>query len=173
MPGRDDHVMMEDVRIIFRNFAGRAGMYNAEGDRNFAVVLDDDMAHELGAAGWNVKLLKPREEGDSPQPYLSVKVKMDGYRPPLIKMITSKGSTQLDEESVDMLDWVDIAQVDLVVRPYEWNKAGKSGISAYLQSLFVTIIEDPLQMKYDNMDIATVDGPMLEKTEMMYKPEDA
>jgi len=104
---------------------------------------------------------------------LSVKVKFDGPRPPLVKMLTSTSSTELDEESVDMLDWVDIAQVDLVIRPYEWEVKGQTGISAYLQSLYVTIIEDPLQLKYKNMDIAGVEGPMLERTEMMYKPEDA
>jgi hypothetical protein len=26
--------------------------------------------------------------------------------------------------------------------------SGKTGISAYLQSLFITIIEDPLELKY-------------------------
>lgn len=173
MPKRDNTVLMEDVRIIFRNFAGREGMYNRAGDRNFAVLLDEDLAHKLAADGWNVKLLKPREDGDEPQPYLAVTVKYDGPRPPLIKMLTSTSSTELDEESVEMLDWVDIAQVDLVVRPYEWEVSGKTGIKAYLQSLYVTIIEDPLQLKYKNMDIATVEGPMLERTEMMYKPEDA
>ena len=172
MPKRDTTVLLEDVRIIFRNFAGQEGMYNRAGDRNFAVVLDSEMAHQLAEEGWNVKLLKPREEGDEPQPYLSVTVSYK-QRPPLIKLITSTSQTELDEESVEMLDWVDIAQVDLVVRPYEWEVSGKTGIKAYLQSLYVWIIEDPLQLKYKNMDIATVEGPMLERTEMMYKPEDA
>jgi hypothetical protein len=173
MPKRDNTELLEDVRIIFRNFAGREGMYNRAGDRNFAVLLDEDTAHRLASEGWNVKLLKPREEGDEPQPYLSVTVKFDGPRPPLVKMLTDDSSTELDEETVDMLDWVDIAQVDLVVRPYEWEVSGKTGIKAYLQSLYVTIIEDPLQRKYKNIDIASVEGPMLERTEMMYKPEDA
>lgn len=36
---QDNTILLEDVRIIFRNFAGREGMYNREGDRNFAVLL--------------------------------------------------------------------------------------------------------------------------------------
>lgn len=166
MPRPDNTVVMEDVRIIFRNFAGREGMYNREGDRNFAVILDDDVAQMLAEDGWNVKLLKPREDGEPPQPYLGVTVSYKG-RPPIVKMIglTTKKTTELDEDTVEMLDWVDIAQVDLVVRPYDWQVSGNSGRKAYLKSLYVTIIEDDLELKYKNLDIAGVEGPMLEKTE--------
>jgi hypothetical protein len=36
-----NNVVMEEVRIIFRNFAGKESEFNREGDRNFAVLLDD------------------------------------------------------------------------------------------------------------------------------------
>jgi hypothetical protein len=171
---RNDNLVLEDVRIIFRNFAGAEGMYNRKGDRNFAVVLDRDVAEQLALDGWNVKMLKPRDEDDEPTPYLSVAVNFEGSRPPLIRMITSRGSTDLDVDTVDTLDWVDISQVDLIVRPYDWEVSGRTGRKAYLQSMYITIIEDPLQLKYGNTNqIATVDGPMLERTEMMIKPVDA
>src|SRR4051812_12552360 len=107
MPQRDNTILLEDVRIIFRNFAGREGMYNSEGDRNFAVLLPPDVAEQLTREGWNVKLLKAREEGEEDQPYISVKVNFKG-RPPTIKMITDRATTVLDEDSVEVLDWVDI-----------------------------------------------------------------
>lgn len=156
MPQNDNTVMMEGVRIIFRNFAGKEGQYNREGDRNFAVLLDDPVANAMAEDGWNIKWLKPRdddEDDSTPQAYLPVSVNFKG-RPPRIVLITSRGRTNLDEDTVETLDWVDILNVDLIVRPYEWTVNGKSGIKAYLQSIYVTIEEDPLEIKYSELDPA-------------------
>lgn len=144
---------MEGVRIIFRNFAGKEGMYNREGDRNFSVLLDTDVAEKMVSDGWNVKWLKPREEGDEPQAYLPVSVSYNPKaRPPKVVMITSRKRTELDEDMVEMLDWADIINVDLIVHPYEWAVSGKSGLKAYVQSLYVTIEEDPLEEKYSDYE---------------------
>lgn len=145
---------MENVRIIFRNFAGKEGQFNREGDRNFAVVLEHpEVVKALEDDGWNVKYLKAREEGDEEQPYLPVSVNFKG-RPPRCVMITSRGRTELREEDVELLDWADIRNVDLIVRPYEWAVSGKTGIKAYLKSIFVTIEEDELERKYADVDDA-------------------
>lgn len=152
----DNTVLMEGVRIVFRNFAGKEQQYNREGDRNFAVLLDDDVANAMAEDGWNVKWLKPREDADegeeeTQQAYLQVSVNFKG-RPPRIVMITSRGRTNLGEDEVEALDWADIQNVDLIVRPYEWAVQGKTGVKAYLQSLFVTIEEDALEQKYADLD---------------------
>jgi len=139
--------MVEDARIIFRNFSGKEGQYNREGDRNFAVVLPLDVADQMAADGWNVRMLDPREEGDDPTPYVSVAVNFDN-RPPRVVLLTSSTRTQLDEASVEVLDWSDIKTADLIARGYEWSVNGKTGVKAYLQSLFVTIEEDALERKY-------------------------
>jgi hypothetical protein len=153
MPPNDNTVVMEGVRIIFRNFAGKEGQYNREGDRNFAVLLDEQVAEAMNQDGWNVKMLRPRtdEEGEEEQAYLPISLNFKG-RPPRIVLITSRGRTNLDESQVEMLDWVDIINVDLIVRPYEWTVNDKSGIKAYLQSIYVTIEEDPLELKYSQLE---------------------
>ena len=140
-------VVMEGARIAFRNFSGKEGKYNAAGQRNFAVFLDPQLAQDMASDGWNVKQLKPREEGDVPQDYLNVKVSYRG-RPPRVVMVTSKGKTDLDEDSVMVLDWVEIANVDLILNPYHWDVSGNQGITAYVKSIFVTIVEDFLEQKY-------------------------
>lgn len=151
----DNTVLMEGVRIVFRNFAGKEGQYNREGDRNFAVLLDDKVADAMAEDGWNIKWLKPREdaeEGESEQAYIQVSVNYKG-RPPRVVQITDRGRTNLDEHSCEVLDWVDIKNVDLIIRPYAWDVNGKTGIKAYLQSIYVTIDEDELEKKYADLDI--------------------
>lgn len=158
-------VVMEGMRMIFRNFAGKEGQYNRQGDRNFGVILPSDVAEAMLNDGWNVKYLKPseeeQEEGIEQGPaWLSVSVKFDGGKPPKIMLITSRGKTKLDEETVDQLDWVEVAKdeesdnpkCDLIVRPYTWEVSGRTGIKAYLQSMYVTIEEDELEEKYAKMD---------------------
>ena len=148
-------ILLENRRIHFRNFSGAAGRYNNEGNRNFVVFLDEDEARAMEADGWNIKWLKPRDEDDSPAPIVKVQVKWpkegSKARPPRVILITSKGKTQLKEDMVELLDWADIENVDMIVRPWRWEINGNTGISAYLNSIYVTIREDELEKKY--MDV--------------------
>lgn len=142
-------VVLEDRRILFRNFGGEEGRFNAKGDRNFNVLLTDEEAEAMIADGWNVKWLQPREDGDKPQARLEVSVKY-GSRgaPPRVILITSKGKSPLDESMVNILDWAEIAKVDMIIRPYSWEVSGRTGVKAYLKSIYVTIVEDELELRY-------------------------
>jgi len=156
MPQPDNTVLMEGVQIIYRNFAGRKTTYNAEGDRNFAVLLDDKTAETLAADGWNVKIRQPREDDEEgiPQPFLPVAIKFDPpapIQPPRVVLITSRGRTYLDESMVEMLDSADIINVDLIVNPYHYEVNDKKGIKAYVRSMYITIQEDPLDLKYSEL----------------------
>lgn len=147
---RKDDVTLEDVRLLFRNFSGEESSMNRAGDRNFSVALNPATAKEMEADGYNIKYLKPREEDDAPQAIVKVKISpKEGGRPRRYVLIDSKGKrTNLDLESIGMLDWVDIETVDLMLSPYDWEVNGKTGTTAYLQAIYITIREDPLQAKY-------------------------
>ena len=143
-----DNLVIENAEILFRNFSGAQSQYNPKGSRNFCVIIpSDDLAEKLSSDGWNVKYLQPREEGDPARPYIQVRVSFSG-RPPIIKMITSSGQTMLDEHTINMLDYADISNVDLIVGPYNWNVNGKSGVKGYVRSMYVTIREDEFAAKY-------------------------
>ncbi len=144
----EHNVTIENVRIGFRNFAGKEGKFNPKGNRNFTMFLDEEIAQSLLKDGWNVKYLKPRNEDEEPQAMLQVKV-MFGKVPPNIILINSKGKTLLNEDNVNILDWAEIASVDVIIRPYQWNVSGNMGIAAYLNKMYVTIVEDELEKKYD------------------------
>lgn len=141
------NISIENAKIGFKNFSGKGGKYNAEGNRNFCVFLDEALAFVLEDDGWNVRWLQPKEEGDAPTPYLSVTVKF-GRVSPKIVLVTSKSKTILEEDSISILDWAEIANIDLTVRPYNWEVNGKSGLKAYLKTMYVTIVEDEFEDKY-------------------------
>lgn len=130
-------LQIDDARIIFRNFRGEASKFNREGDRNFAVIIPTtEMADALTEAGWNVKVKPPREEGDDPFMYLQVKVKFN-ERGPAAYLQSGRNTRKLSEDTIGILDRVDIIGVDLDIRPYRYDVNGKTGITAYLQSIKV------------------------------------
>ena len=144
------YLSIENAKIGFRNFSGRANTYNAEGQRNFCVFLEDEeLAEKLAQDGWNVRFPKNRTEDDNRQPFIQVSVKFDPY-PPNINMITaSKGTVKLDEGNVGLLDDADIETVDIRIRRYNCTlQDGRSGVKAYVKDMYVTIQEDPFAAKY-------------------------
>lgn len=134
---RNDILEIEDARIIYRNFEGVASKYNREGDRNFAVVIpNEEIKDQLVNEGWNVKVKPPRDEDDSPFMFMPVKVKFNN-RGPAVYVKSGDKVNKLSEETVGMLDEIDIQSVDLDVRPYDWDVNGKTGRTAYLQAINV------------------------------------
>lgn len=147
---------IKDASIRWRNFAGRQEKYNAKGDRNFTIFLTPEDANALVKQGLNVKTLPVREgyEDEPQKDILKVKVNFNG-RPPRLVLVTHRGRTQLGEEEAMMLDTAEIAKVDLILSPYWWDVDGKEGVAVSLKAIYMTIVEDELEMEYGDLPEAT------------------
>lgn len=149
LPTAED-VIFENATIGFRNFEGKESQYNRRGARNFCVFMPEEQAEALAKLGWNIKRREPREDGGDPEFYLKVNVKYDGPRPPKVTMLTKKRKTLLDEATIANLDWAEIVNVDFTITAYSYEIRGETGISAYLKTMYVQIVEDELEEKYSN-----------------------
>lgn len=136
-------IKIDGARLIFRNFSGAPGKYNREGDRSFSIVIPSEKIAEAlvkdknrFGVGWNVVVKEPKEEGDTPLMHLKVKVKFND-RGPTVRLISGKRKVKLDEESISMLDNIDIASADLDIRPYDDEINGKPFRAAYLKGIRV------------------------------------
>jgi len=158
-------LQIDDAIIIYRNFSGTPSKFNREGDRNFAVVIPDQeiddhrktLAARLIEDGWNVKI-KSRGEDEDPFMFLPVKIKFND-RGPNVYLKTGSRVNKLDEESVSCLDDVDIMSVDLDIRPYDWDVNGKTGRTAYLQSISVTQNVDRFAARFAEEECPAEDCP--------------
>lgn len=153
------NIVMENARLIFRNFEGREEKYNRKGDRNFGLIIEDpEVAQQLAEDGWNIKELTPKNNDDyddTPEViyWLPVTVRFDNV-PPKVMLVTRRKKTRLSEDNINTIDYANIAKVDLTVTPYDWEVNGKSGTKAYLQTMYVTINEDEFADKYADLEEA-------------------
>ncbi len=165
MPKVNRNIAIENARIVFRNFSGKEGRFNPEGRRNFCVFLDESTAKELKSDGWNIRWLEPRNPDEDLQAYMQVSVNYS-VAPPKIVAITSRNKTILNESTIHILDWAEIENVDLIVRPYNWEVSGKKGVKAYVKTMYLTLAEDEFESKYKDVPDSAIgsldfdeDGP--------------
>ena len=147
-----NNINIEGANIIWKNFSGERDRFNP-GKRGFSVVIDDAvMADELKQEGWNVKERPLQEGADASEQEWTLPVKLNMNRYTQVWLIVGNHKTLLDENTVAQLDVVDIIDCDISIRPYEWEMSGRTGITAYVDSMYVTIRENKFAEKYADLD---------------------
>lgn len=145
---RGNILEIEEARIIYRNFSGVKGQYNREGDRDFHILIPtQEICDQLIEDGWNVKIKEPRDGYDDPLMTMKVKVKFNG-RGPAAYISSGKSHTKLNEDTISMLDDIDIASVSMDIKPYDWTVNGQTGRTAYLHAINVIQNVDRFGAKY-------------------------
>ena len=158
-----ENIKIENARIVFRNLSGKPDKFNPQGGkRSFSVVIEDpEFANELKREGWNIKQFNPSPDSDEePAHFISVKVSYNNI-PPHIYLCTSKNKTLLNEDTVGQLDYAEISNVDIVITPYQYEMSGRTGISAYVKTMYVTVVEDEFASKYEYDDLDDEEIPFV------------
>lgn len=147
---REENELFQDVKLLFRNFAGQERPFNNKGSRNFHILLNKEQAEDLTKRGWRVKQMKAREEGEEGDYHLKVNLNYEKGRPPRAVLVTSQGRTELGAEEIGLIDVADIAKADVMVNGWYSDMAG-GGYSAFLKTIFITIREDELERMYADL----------------------
>lgn len=133
-----------DAELVTGEDGNEVLMYN--GDE--IITLKD----ALVAMGWRVKVKPPRDVDEDPFIYLPVKVNFNN-RGPVVFLKSGAKTNRLDEEHIGCLDKIDILNVDLDIRPYNWTVNGNIGQKAYLQGMAVTQEVDRFMERYYDQEL--------------------
>lgn len=161
---------IEDAQIkwAWSHFNGAADTFNAEGNRDFVVVLNPDYARSLMEIpeGWNIKEYEGREEGDESEFTIKIKISYR-FEPPKIFFLkekevvdpeTGEKSMQLrkfrveNEAELNDITRATVKRIDFVAKPSRWMRNGEAGVTPYLSEMYVHMQESKIGSQYDDVE---------------------
>lgn len=139
MPNGD--VIIEDARLLFKNFAGAKTRFNDAGKRNFNIVIDDpEVVQQMLDMGYNVRILGKREDDDEVTNVVKVNVNFDSKWPPRVYEVVDNKKIPLDGESVGILDDAYLTNVDIVCSTYRSGMGQfENRATLYLRELYASV----------------------------------
>lgn len=169
-------IRLFDTEVIYHDFRGAPSKFNPRGGRRTVSLelidpqirnrrVDDDFypvsVDKLREDGWRVKTVRKREgEEDTPDRYFLECVisfpQDDDRRGPKIFVVNSGDRDEngklranlLSEDSVGILDYAKILRADAEINPYNWEIKGETGVTAYIDRLYVVIEKSPYDDRY-------------------------
>jgi hypothetical protein len=141
-------LVLQNVRLLYPNFAGIAKDYNVAGDRNSCVLIDDQLAAQLAEIGWNVRIKKSADNDEAPQHFVAFNVKLDSKFPPRLYLVRPGRRPELmDPLDYPILDYAKFQSVSLRINHYVWREKPQ-GVSGFLEEGFFELQPDPLRDRY-------------------------
>jgi hypothetical protein len=140
-------VIIEDAKLIFPDFTGQKGKFN--NIPKFSILLDKELAEKLKDDGWSIKYRESKDpDYDEGYYFIEVKISFKTKKPIMAIIGTNNKAIPVDEHNLSLMDTVTIKKADVEFRPYNYDFAGKKGVSAYLNTLYVWRQESKLEEKY-------------------------
>lgn len=146
--------IIKGARILYPNFAGEEQDYNQAGKRNFRLVVDETLAHELEGQGIHVRARPPRDETEEAT-YL---IKVGVYPSSDIRILSGKAMRQLDVDEFDLVDdeyrkgHVDNGRIGLEFHISRNTKVQSSSLYVRTDTMVVPITKSKLLEDYDDYD---------------------
>lgn len=156
-------IAVENTRFIFEtNFSGDPARDRfADARRKVNLIIPDpEQAKDLVKAGIKVRQTNPRPDDDPatfvPEYFVTAVLK---YRtrlgqavkyPPKVYLVSGDAEpVLLDEDTVGALDTMRIANVNVILNPYEYDPAS-GGTSLYVRTMYVEqdLDDDPYAERY-------------------------
>lgn len=143
---------IDNVPVKYRNFAGVKTDKNREGDSNFEIVIDEEIAKNMMAdldehgIGWYIKTSEYPDKTE-----YRIKLRLGQLGDPLVYVIGEDGKAiKMNRGQWKRIDKMTISFVDVIF--HQSNKTfeyqGREYYSAYVDELYVNIVESNLQKKY-------------------------
>ena len=121
---------VDDAHIVYADFSGARYPFS-DGKRRFFISIDDDDAiTALTNAGYNIN----HKEDRTPSDTLKVNFSFKG-RGPNIYLVTNGVYTKITEDNVADLDNLRFTHADMDLHGWDYEFAGKSGRTVYLNNL--------------------------------------
>lgn len=153
----NDVIEVENAKLRYMNFRGAPDKFNSKGGRRTAqwVIDDEALAKDLIDSGFSVSV-KEFEDGNV-QYKVKINLAYSEKSNPMIYLVTGKSKTLLTEEVVGQIDFMDIVNVDLILRAWDYGermgtKSGEPHMSFYIKKAYFTQEVDSFSRKYDFAD---------------------
>ncbi len=138
---------IENAPVKYRNFSGAKTQMNKEGDVNFEIVIDEEVAKNMMKDGWYIK-----EDTSNPdKTEYRIKLRLGEFGEPEVYVIGEDGNAiPFHRGKWRRIDKMTISFVDVVFhqskKTFEYQ--GGEYYSAYVDELYVNIVESDLKKKY-------------------------
>lgn len=139
--GRKAIIKGANVVPSLKNFEG--DKFGPSGMRDFVITLEEDEAAQLAEMGYNIFYFNTQDDdgNDISIPELKIRVRFDKFPPEVYTVYGDihGAMTQLDEETIGNLNSLKFLDCYITFTPYNWERNGKKGTTAYLRTMYVVI----------------------------------